>query len=106
MAGLRCLRALEFCVFHIETSLLIDVEEDGSRAGTTASKESVLEAALLSRETEVSALCAAAFSKLSHLKYIVVMGGSIMYGMRRGGALVRKPLLEEYSRWFPDIDSL
>ena len=73
----------------------------------TTNKESLLEAALLSREMEVSALCAVAFSTLSQLQYLVVMGGSIMYGMRKGEVLVRKPLLpEQHLRWFPDIDAL
>ena len=128
MLGLRCLRALEFCVFYIETSLLAqgnenlvrstswENSEDGtanegdedtasicSSTSDTTTAGNILDTALPSREPQISSFYAASFDRLSTLRYLVIMGGSVMYGMRRGGILARKPLLDHGSRWFPDI---
>ena len=127
MLGLRCLHALEFCVFYIETSLImpgsLQVGSTGGRdreAGAASKGDegaanqddstsdatiahNILDTDLPSREPQISSFYAASFNRLSTLRYLVIMGGSVMYGMRRGGRLARKPLLDHGSRWFPDI---
>ena len=98
VSGLQCLPVLEICVFCIHVDLLV-ADDDRSAAHThinddkvsgLASDDNTLEIALSSREPQVSTLCGATLVKVPSLKYLVVMGGGVIYGMRRGGMLARK----------------
>ena len=97
MSGLQCLPVLEICVFCIHIDLLIAEDDrptvythNDDKVSGLASDDSALETALSSREPQVRTLCGAVFVKVPSLKYLVVMGGGVIYGMRRGGRLARK----------------
>ena len=113
MLGLQCLPALEFCVLQVDVELLvIEGVKPGEHAGSEDSgtnsddEDYILDTALPSRESQVTTFCTMAFGRLPSLMYLVIMGGSVMYAMSRGGRPVLKPLLDQDYLWFPNIYAL